>query len=340
MNQKTKTIIKSLAFLFVFALSVLAVQTYAVFVPPSGDPLSNNIETPFNTGSSLQAATDKGIILGYLRVLGLTLIGGNLEVAGTVKIYGGTPAVDRVLVSDATGLASWRDASTLPGWGGSGPTPQGVVPVSLGGTGLTTIAANSIWVANDKDIVSTLTPGPGNSIRLNAAGTAWEQFTPLISNGNGGTINNISKFTGAHVLGDSQMTDDGTTITTGGNFKVGGNLVFSTVVPSLLSGTVNNLQLPNNTVYVQLGTVTNAPVTIHGFAPHAGGDHLHGRVVVISNNSSGNLIIKNDSNTANLTNRVHLAKDADLTLTKGEAVMFMYDQGYSGGSRWRELNHQ
>ena len=35
-----------------------------------------------------------------------------LEVAGQVKITGGTPGVGKVLMSDATGLASWTTPSS------------------------------------------------------------------------------------------------------------------------------------------------------------------------------------------------------------------------------------
>ncbi len=51
--------------------------------------------------------------------------GSALEVAGQVKITGGTPGVGKFLVSDATGLASWQSSTaTLSGtyWSLSGNT--------------------------------------------------------------------------------------------------------------------------------------------------------------------------------------------------------------------------
>jgi hypothetical protein len=62
-----------------------------------------------------------------------------LEVAGQVKITGGTPGVGKILGSDATGLASWVSPSTgdssdnlvnnsdfemgdMTGWGGTAST--------------------------------------------------------------------------------------------------------------------------------------------------------------------------------------------------------------------------
>lgn len=57
----------------------------------------------------------------------------------------------------------------------------GTLSVARGGTGLTTISALSIWVANTLDTVTEVTPGAGQSIRVNGAGNAWEAFTPSAS---------------------------------------------------------------------------------------------------------------------------------------------------------------
>jgi hypothetical protein len=52
------------------------------------------------------------------------------------------------------------------------------VAVLDGGTGLSAITALSIWVANSANTITEVTPGAGNSIRINAGGTAWEAYTP------------------------------------------------------------------------------------------------------------------------------------------------------------------
>ena len=57
------------------------------------------------------------------------------------------------------------------------------VPVADGGTGVSAISALSIWAANSANTIIEVTPGAGNSIRVNAGGTAWEAYTP----GAGGT---------------------------------------------------------------------------------------------------------------------------------------------------------
>ena len=63
--------------------------------------------------------------------------GTKLEVAGQVKITGGTPALNRVLRSDAAGLATWVDPNTLV---------TGLLPT--GTTGQTIRHNGTAWVAN------------------------------------------------------------------------------------------------------------------------------------------------------------------------------------------------
>ncbi len=47
--------------------------------------------------------------------VGTTAPGAKLEVAGQIKITGGSPAANRVLTSDASGLATWTDPASVPG---------------------------------------------------------------------------------------------------------------------------------------------------------------------------------------------------------------------------------
>jgi hypothetical protein len=62
--------------------------------------------TPTGTGINNSQIYDNGTNVG----IGTATPGARLEVAGQVKITGGTPGVDRVLTSDATGLAYWSSS--------------------------------------------------------------------------------------------------------------------------------------------------------------------------------------------------------------------------------------
>jgi len=65
--------------------------------------------------------------------IGTLTPGAKLEVAGQVKITGGTPGVGRVLVSDATGLASWQTL-TSSSWDLSGNTGTSAATNFIGST--------------------------------------------------------------------------------------------------------------------------------------------------------------------------------------------------------------
>ena len=82
-------------------------------------------------------------------------------------------------------------------------TLTGTASVAQGGTGLSTIAALSTWVADSLDTPFVITPGAGNSIRVNAGGTAWEAYTPSAG---GATLNGITAATGAVTIASGNNT--------------------------------------------------------------------------------------------------------------------------------------
>lgn len=94
-----------------------------------------------------------------------------------------------------TGTWNWTSATvTWPVFG-----------VANGGTGLTSIAALSIPVANTSNTYTTVTGTANQSIRVNAGGTAWEAYTPT-----SGTVTSVAALT----LGTTG-TDLSSTVATG-----------------------------------------------------------------------------------------------------------------------------
>ena len=73
------------------------------------DRANDNILRLVNSGSS---GATTGILIDASGNVGIGVDDpdAKLEVAGQVKITGGTPGADKVLTSDADGLASWEDA--------------------------------------------------------------------------------------------------------------------------------------------------------------------------------------------------------------------------------------
>lgn len=66
------------------------------------------------------------------------------------------------------------------------------LPVSSGGTGVSTIAALSIPVANVLNTYTSVTPLAGQSVRINAGGTLWEAYTPSTGSGSVTSVSVVS----------------------------------------------------------------------------------------------------------------------------------------------------
>jgi len=96
--------------LFIFLSSIVAGLLIAIAVTAWTNPIGN----PTSGGGALYYS---GGNVG----IGTTNPGAKLEVAGQVKITGGTPAAGKVLTSDGVGLASWESPT------GGGGIPSGVI---------------------------------------------------------------------------------------------------------------------------------------------------------------------------------------------------------------------
>jgi hypothetical protein len=80
-------------------------------------------------------------------------------------------------INDITGSTGSSSITTL-GTITTGTWNATPIGAAYGGTGLTSIAARSVPVANVANTYTTVTPAAGQSIRINAGNTAWEAYTP------------------------------------------------------------------------------------------------------------------------------------------------------------------
>ena len=143
----------------------------------------------FYAGISSTASNELMRIRGNGNVgIGTNNPGAKLEVAGQIKITGGTPGADKVLTSDANGLASWQSTAGLVGpagptgpqgpagaTGATGPQgPQGPAGLLTSGSaaGNTPYWNGSSWITNSSNIfnnggnVGIGTAAPGSQFHI------------------------------------------------------------------------------------------------------------------------------------------------------------------------------
>ena len=100
--------------------------------------------------------------------IGTATPGAKLEVAGQIKITGGTPGAGKVLTSDATGLATWQ----TPAGGGGGSqwnTVGSDIHYSLGNVGINTSSPGA-----NLDVNGTIKSNTGMFILNNIYGSFWD----------------------------------------------------------------------------------------------------------------------------------------------------------------------
>ncbi|MBL4753118.1 MAG: tail fiber domain-containing protein, partial [Flavobacteriales bacterium] len=122
--------------------------------------------------------------------IGTTTPGAKLEVAGQIKITGGTPGASKVLTSDAAGLATWQTPS---GGGGdfSNGGEVGIADRTLGNTdnfdlGFLTNNINRLHIQNDGNVgIGTTTPSSPlhvfNTAAANVAGQTQVRLTGVMA---------------------------------------------------------------------------------------------------------------------------------------------------------------
>jgi len=127
------------------------------------------------TATSTPAITISTTVTGILSGNGTAITAASTTGSGSVVLATSPTLVTPILGTPTSGTLT--NCTGLPIVGGT----TGTLSLARGGTGLTTISALSIWVANSANTLTEVTPGAGQSIRLNGAGNAWEAFTPSAS---------------------------------------------------------------------------------------------------------------------------------------------------------------
>jgi hypothetical protein len=163
-NFKLKAILFSISLAIIVALGI-SYQVFALNPPTTQPPTGGG-----TIGIGSNAPSNSLYILSSGNVgIGTTAPGAKLEVAGQIKITGGSPGSGKVLTSDSSGLATWQTITgTLPS-GSSGQT--------LRHNG-TEWVANSLLYNNGTNVgIGTTTPGA----KLDVVGGSIRTDTQLIS---------------------------------------------------------------------------------------------------------------------------------------------------------------
>ncbi len=137
--------------------------------------LANSTVTIGSTSVALGATVTT--FAGLVSVTSTTFVGaltGNASTATNVAVGGITGLGTGVATALAINVGS---AGAFVTFNGAGGTPSSITLTNA------TIPAKSVWVANSANTVTTVTPGASQSIRINAANTAWEAYTPVSSSG-------------------------------------------------------------------------------------------------------------------------------------------------------------
>lgn len=304
--NNSKTILKSLTVLALFALSIQALATWS---SPNGTPPDNNTKPPINTSLTGQDK-DGALIVGGLR--------SDTSVIGVENgLFG---ALD---LPNASSVLELRSVT------------KGFLPPRMNLTQRNAIASPAAGL-----LIYQTDNAPGFYY---FDGTNW---MAIGSGGNGGgggggggiggsgTPNTIAKWTSASVLGDSSLTDDGFIATAGVPVYLSHAFFVGTQVIVITASNANNFPLGGAT-YFQINRLPGENAdTVHGFAS----SNEDGRVAYLTNQSSSiTFTLKNNSSSTALQNRLATISGADITLAPRETIMMVYDAGYPGGSRWREL---
>jgi len=250
--------------------------------------------------------TDRAVIDANGNVgIGTTTPGAKLDVAGSIKITGGTPAVNEVLTSDANGLATWEPIGNDGDWTISG---NDIYSALSGNVGIGTTAPGTTLEVKGTGIrfgdgngVGTLNAG-SNRIFITTGDNA-ERFSILQVSGNVGIGTSDPGIARLAVIGGDVgigTTNPSGKLDVNGNVIVTGNVgIGTTSPPSKLK--VDGTALPDGLVWLgnqDYGSDTVlrvSPGTIYYDAPGT----IGGRMTI--EGSTGNIGIGTTSPTDKLT---------------------------------------
>lgn len=214
----------------------------------------------FAAGSNITITTNAGTDTITIAASGSTGVSSVTGTTNRITVNNTDPANPVVdIAATYVGQTSITTLGTIATGTWAGTT----VAVAHGGTGVTTIAAKSIWLANSLDTITSVTPGASQSIRINSGNTAWEAYTPTTGTVTSvsGTTNRITSTGGATPVIDISASYVGqSSITTLGTITTG---VWNGTTIAIANGGTGATTLAGASIptYTSTNTFTNKRIT-------------------------------------------------------------------------------
>lgn len=161
------------------------------------DDIKEGVNNTLNIGDSIY-----GDLSSKKIGIGTETPDATLDIAGNIKIQGGSPGLNKVLVSDAQGLASWKDVNTIVNFPESNTSPPAQTTITVPPN----LTAVTLETASFK--LTGGNPGSNKILTSDASGNAiWKDLSELNSSGSSESSENGSTLVGTLGLSESCPSD-------------------------------------------------------------------------------------------------------------------------------------
>lgn len=187
-------------------------------------------------------------------------------------------------------------------------------------------AAHSLWVEEGTSHADSLWEcTTNNPITLNTTALGYKKMAPAAAaSGVGpGTLNQVARFTPNETsVGDSTITDDGTTV------SITKRLVPSLVGNSLISGPTHNFDV-GDTIWVGANAIGAGPWELTGITNGTSNRLL---ILFLTQGSLNNMVVKHQNPGSTPANQFSCPALVDLTMSPGTFVILRWESPQAG---WR-----
>lgn len=317
------------------------IQTYGATAPLDGQLLIGSTSLGRFEKASLTAGTN------------ITITNESGKITINASGGGGGSVTSVGLNSGSTGLTV-TSSTTNPITTSGTFTLGGTLGVANGGTGATSLAANSVLLGNGTSVLQTVAPSTSGNL-LTSNGTSWVSSAPsgvrtvsaigTTPNANGATVS------GTSLSLQPASSSFGGVVTTANQTFAGektfnDGVVLTDVVSLLNTGELRLRYTPssllvsgNNNNFVFSGAYLGLRASGSGrvLTGLAGG--FDGRILILFNNTSPSqtISITHLDSSSEARNQFQLIGSTTLSLQIGQHVIFIYASTLGSSGRWKQL---